>query len=92
MTTTFPRRRIATAIGGLAMMVSASFGGRLDDHCPSPQLARSSRRVGDGGGARHAGSLGSIRIQLIGPNHADALLRPVRAIHWIIVTLEPRCR
>jgi len=70
----------------LAVVTRSGLCVRLDYHRASPQFARSRSGVGDGGGASHAGSLGSIGVQIAG----HAVVLPVHDLHDS--RFSPRCR
>jgi len=63
----------------LTMMVGAGFGVSLNDDGAGPQLTGSGSCVRDGGGPRHAGRLGRIRVELSSANDLYAIFSPVQS-------------
>jgi hypothetical protein len=62
----------------IAVMMRAGLGVRLHHYCSGPKFVRARAGVIDSCGARHAGSLRGIRIQLARAHYADAVLFPIR--------------
>jgi hypothetical protein len=61
----------------LSMMMGAGACRGLYHYCSRPQFARSGAGVSDGRCPGHAGSLGSVRVQLARADDADAVVFPV---------------
>src|SRR5580692_12585887 len=62
----------------VAVMMRAGLRIRLHYYRPGPKFVRTRAGMIDSCGARHAGSLRSIRIQLARAHNADAVLLPIR--------------
>src|SRR5216684_3477598 len=61
----------------LSVVVRARLRAGMDGHGAGPQLPRPRAGVIDRRGARHAGRLGRVRVQLVGMDDADPVLPPV---------------
>ena len=58
----------------VSVMVGAGFGVGVDDDRAGPEFLGSGGGVGDGFGAGHAGSLGSVLVEFSGANYAQGLV------------------